>query len=432
MTIVIVAIGTRGDVQPLAALGLGLQARGHAVRLLVGANFRAWAESHGLTTATTGVDIQGMMDSRWGREWSEKGANPIRQLRAMQGLIDEFGWELAQDVWRACEGATAIIGSFTTDTIVASLAERLDVPQLSAVLQPAILATRDGAAALDAPRPNRISWLNYLTSHYIVEPVGWRLNHRIVNRLRREVLKLPRQDWRGYRAALGRALILCGYSRHIIPHPADWPPNVHTTGYWFFPGDEAWEPPAALADFLAVGPPPVYLGFGSMTASDPAQLTDLLVRATERSGQRAILLSGWAGLGDAALPPTIFPLAAAPHGWLFPRVAAVAHHGGAGTTAAGLRAGIPSVLIPHLGDQFHWGRRIAALGLGPAPIPRRALTAERLGDAIRQAASDPAMRRRTEEIGAKIRSEDGVGEAVALIEAFVAQEATSPRAGRYQ
>src|SRR5262245_893961 len=134
MPIVIIAIGTSGDVQPLTALGLGLHARGHPMRLLVGANFRAWVERHALETATTGVDIQGMMDSRWGREWSEQGANPIRQLRAMQGLIDEFGWELAQDVWRACQGATAIVGSFTTDPLVASIAARLGVPHLSALL----------------------------------------------------------------------------------------------------------------------------------------------------------------------------------------------------------------------------------------------------------------------------------------------------------
>ena len=418
MTIVLIAIGTRGDVQPLTALALGLQARGHAVRLLVGANFRAWVEAQGISAATTAVDIQGMMDSRWGQEWSERGANPIRQLRAMQGLVDEFGWELAQDTWRACDGASAIIGSFTTDTIVASIAERLRVPQLSALLQPATLATRDGAAAMDGPRPNQVSWLNYLTSRFLVEPVMWRLNRRLVKRLRREVLHLPSQGWRDYRAALGRALILLGYSRHVIPHPADWPPNVHTTGYWFMP-DEAWEPPAALQAFLAAGPPPVCLGFGSMTASDPARLTDLLVRAVARSGQRAILLSGWAGLGEAALPPTILPLASAPHSWLFPRMAAVVHHGGAGTTAAGLRAGVPSVLVPHLGDQFHWGRRIAALGVGLEPILRRALTAERLGDAIRVAATDTAMRQRAEELGAQIQIEDGVSEAVQLIEGWV-------------
>lgn len=419
MTIVIIAIGTRGDVQPLTALGLGLQAQGHAVRLLVGANFRAWVEERGLATATTGVDMQGMMDSRWGREWSERGANPIQQLRAMQGLIDEFGWELAGDIWRACQGATAVIGSFTTDPIVTSIAERLGVPQISALLQPATLATRDGAAAMDAPRPNRISWLNYVTSRYIVEPVGWRLNRRLIARLRREVLQLRPQSWRAYRAAFRQALVLCGYSRQIIPHPADWPPNVHTTGYWFLPGDEEWQPPAALTDFLAAGPPPVCLGFGSMTASDPAQLTDLLVRATKRSGQRAVLLSGWAGLGDAKLPPDIFPLAAAPHGWLYPRMSAVVHHGGAGTTAAGLRAGVPSVLVPHLGDQFHWGRRIAALGLGPAPIPRRNLTPERLGNAIRLAATDEGMHRRTQEMSARIRAEDGVKEAVRLIDGWV-------------
>jgi sterol 3beta-glucosyltransferase len=266
-----------------------------------------------------------------------------------------------------------------------------------------------------------VSWLNYLTSRFLVEPVGWRLNHRIVNRLRRELLQLPPENWRGYRAALGRALILLGYSRHVIPQPSDWPSNVHTTGYWFLPGEEEWEPPAALTDFLAAGPPLVYLGFGSMTASNPPRLTDLLVRATERSGRRAILLSGWAGLGDATLPPTIFPLASAPHAWLFPRMAAVVHHGGAGTTAAGLCAGVPSVLVPHLGDQFHWGRRLAALGLAPPSIPHRSLTAARLGDAIRLAATNPTMRQRATALSAKLRAEDGIAAAISLIEPFLAR-----------
>lgn len=416
MSIVIVAIGTRGDVQPLLALGLGLQRRGHPVRMLVGANFRDWVAEHGLATATTAVDIQGMMASRWGQEWSEHGANPLRQLRAMQGLVDEFGWQLALDAWRACQDATAIIGSFTTDVLVASFAEKLGVPQFSALLQPATLATRDGAAAMDAPRPHRISWLNYLTARLLVEPVMWRLNRRLVKRLRAEVLHLPPQSWRDYRAALGRTLILLGYSRHVIPHPADWPPNVHTTGYWFLPPDEHWEPPTSLEAFLAAGPPPICVGFGSMPASDPQQLADLLLQAVEGSGQRAILLSGWAGLRADTLPPTVLSLAAAPHDWLFPRMAAVVHHGGAGTTAAGLRAGVPSVLVPHLGDQFHWGRRIAALGIGPPPIPRRSLTAEKLGAAIRIAATSGAMRQRAQALSERIRAEDGIAEAVRRIE----------------
>ena len=335
-------------------------------------------------------------------------------------LIDEFGWALAQDIWHACRGATAIIGSFTSDTVVASIAARLGVPQISALLHPTMLATADGAAAMDAPFPNRVSRVNRLFSKYLVEPVTWRLNRRVVNRLRREVLALPPQTWRDYRAALGRVSILLGYSRHVIPPPADWPSNVHTTGYWFLPADELWSPPPDLAAFLAAGPPPVYLGFGSMPTSDPAHLTALLVRAAEQSGRRAIISAGWAGLGDDALPPGIFPLASAPHGWLFPQLAAVVHHGGAGTTAAGLRARVPSVLLPHLGDQFHWGRRVAALGVGPAPIPRRALTAARLSAAIRQATTDTGMRQRAATLSAAIRQEDGIGTAVALIEQAIA------------
>ena len=191
------------------------------------------------------------------------------------------------------------------------------------------------------------------------------------------------------------------------------------TGYWFADSPIGWEPSPGLLAFLDAGPPPVYFGFGSMTSGDPEGTLKAILKALELTRQRAILLSGWGGLGEGyKLPDYAYAVQSVPHGWLFPRMAAVVHHGGAGTTGAGLRAGVPSILVPFVADQPSWARRVAELGVGPRPIPFRQLTAERLADAISQATSDDAMRERARRMGARIRAEDGIG---AAIEVFMAQ-----------
>jgi len=185
---------------------------------------------------------------------------------------------------------------------------------------------------------------------------------------------------------------------------------------WFLgpPGD--WTPPNSLTAFLEAGPRPVYVGFGSMSSRRPEETTELILQALAEAKQRAVLLSGWSGLRTANLPDTVFMLDSIPFSWLFPRVAAVIHHGGAGTTAAGLRAGVPSLVVPFFGDQFFWGRRVAALGVGPEPIPRKELTAERLARAIERALTDQSMRQRSADLGASIQAEDGVARAVAVVQ----------------
>jgi UDP:flavonoid glycosyltransferase YjiC (YdhE family) len=167
----------------------------------------------------------------------------------------------------------------------------------------------------------------------------------------------------------------------------------------------------------------VYVGFGSMSSRDPQKTGHLVLEALARAQQRAVILCGWGGLQMTDLPPHTIAVDSVPFSWLFPRCAAVVHHGGAGTTAAGLRAGVPSIVIPFFADQPFWGRRVAELGVGPAPIPRKKLTAERLAQAIELAVGDRDMRRRAAELGAKIRAEDGVAQAVAI----VAELPKSPR-----
>jgi sterol 3beta-glucosyltransferase len=213
--------------------------------------------------------------------------------------------------------------------------------------------------------------------------------------------------------------MLYAYSEAVVPRPADWGEHVAVTGYWFLDAPAGWPPPPGLLKFLADGPPPVYVGFGSMFMAGGAPMTTVVVKALELSGQRGVIATGWGGLTAEIGPDHVYFLEAVPHDWLFPRVAAVVHHGGAGTTGAGLRAGRPTVVCPLVGDQPFWGRRVAELGVGSAPLPRAKLTAERLAEAISAAVTDAKMQERAADLGERIRAEDGVARAVALIHQHV-------------
>jgi UDP:flavonoid glycosyltransferase YjiC (YdhE family) len=221
-------------------------------------------------------------------------------------------------------------------------------------------------------------------------------------------------------------LRLYGYSPHLVPKPPDWGDNHHVTGFWFFGATPGWAPPPGLEDFLAAGPPPVYVGFGSMHNRDAAAVTALVHEALGRAGQRGVLYTGWGGLREVPRSDRVFAVGAVPHDWLFPRVAAAVHHGGAGTVAASLRAGVPSVLVPFMADQPFWARRVFALGAAPPPVPRKRLTAERLTAAIHAAVTDPAIRRNAADLGGKVRAEDGVDRAVEMFERYVGRAAPAP------
>lgn len=206
-----------------------------------------------------------------------------------------------------------------------------------------------------------------------------------------------------------------GISPSVLPRPSEWGDHVHLTGYWFLPAEGA-KPSEELRAFVAAGDPPVFVGFGSIAGRDPEETAGIVLEAVRRAGVRAVLASGWGGLSVPDPPEDVLLVGDEPFGWLFPRVASVVHHGGTGTTAEGLRAGCPTVVAPSGGDQPFWGRRVERLGVGLAPLPRRKLSAERLAVAIRTTLDDGRMRERAGLLGEKIRSEDGVGETIALIE----------------
>jgi sterol 3beta-glucosyltransferase len=416
MQMTIIAYGTRGDVQPALALGRALRARGHSVRLLASQPFKDWIEGIGLTAVPARVDVQALMTGELGNEWAEIGNQPLKQMRLMKRMLDQYGLAMMQDAWQGCQGSDLIISSFTSMGYAPAIARALRAGHVIILLQPPTLATRSGAATVSAPLPRRDSWVNYLFGKWVLEQAVWWTSGTVINRFRRETLGLPAQSARENAADWQRLPVLLGYSPYVVPPPPDWPPNVHTTGYWFL-DDDGWTPPTRLLDFLAAGERPVCIGFGSMGGREREAWQRLQLKAVSQSGQRAVLLAGWAGLGEQNLPAHVLGLEAAPHGWLFPRMAAVVHHGGAGTTAAAFRAGVPQVVVPHLADQPFWGGRVERLGVGPRPIPRPKLNVNNLSAAIQAAATDKGMRRRAGDLSELIKGEDGMSVAVQLIEA---------------
>ncbi len=242
----------------------------------------------------------------------------------------------------------------------------------------------------------------------------------IINRCRKDVLGLGKASPFGVAGASKdrKPGQLCAVSPTVVPgYPADDSENIQTTGYWFLDEDQNWRPGPALSAFLENGDPPVYIGFGSMTTGDPARLAQIIVEGVRRAGVRAILGTGWGAIGEIDVPETIHVIKGAPFHVLFKHVSAVVHHGGAGTTAAGLRAGLPALICPLTFDQPFWGRRMFALGCGPKPQPLKRLRAKRFAEGLIELTQTECYRVRAREVASAIAEENGVARAVNIVEA---------------
>lgn len=417
MKITLLTIGSRGDVQPFIALGLGLKAAGHTVTVATHSPYESFVRGFGLGFAPLAGDPRAMLEGEGGLAWLETGRNPLAMLNRMRDLAQPLVRQIAADSFAACADAEALIFSTLGFFPAIGMLDALKIPAMGAYLQPLHPSAEFPAIVFPdlGPAP-----YNRLT-HAAQMELTWLLFRGMLNGMRAEVAGLP-PITQSFRHTIHTPFpVVYGYSPRVLPKPADWGPDKQVVGYWFLDTQAGWTPPADLLDFLADGPPPVYIGFGSMANRDPARMTEVALEALRRSGQRGLLLTGWGGITGADLPDTVYRIESAPHEWLFPQMAAVVHHGGAGTTAAGLRAGVPSILIPHFADQPFWGRRVAALGVGPRAIGRRALTAEALAGAIRRAVGDAGMRARAADLGRAIRTEDGVGAAVRAFEAVIGE-----------
>jgi sterol 3beta-glucosyltransferase len=420
MNIFIVTLGSRGDVQPYVALAKGLQAAGHNVTVCTSASFESFIKDEGLHYGYMSDDFMQMMNSAEGRDAIENTGGVLGSIRTMKKLMQQskvVNRRLMQDSWAAAQVADPDLVIYHPKALGGPhIAEKLGVPAVLTLPVPLIVPTGVYTAA-GLPMLNFGRWYNRLS--YALINRGYKMYDGLVNEFRQAVLGLGKMS----NAALPLSMpdgqpipVLHGVSPHIVPRPDDWPDHVYMNGYWFLDQAQDWQPSADLLNFLDAGNLPVYVGFGSMAGRNPQRLAGIVVEALQLAGARGIIAAGWGGLKASDLPDTIFSIDQAPHDWLFPRMAAVVHHGGAGTVAAGLRAGRPTVICPFIADQPFWGKRIQQLGAGSAPIPHKQLTPQNLAVAIREVMTTPAIRQNAESLGEKIRREDGIANAVAVIE----------------
>lgn len=408
MRSLILALGSRGDVEPLIALAARLVDEGHEATVCAPSSYASDVAFVGAQLVPMGDTADRLMRSAMGGMHGPREAFKLMRpmAAALRAALDEQ--------WAAA-------GVARPDIVVGHpkalggihIAERLAVPYVAAMTVPLLTPTSAFPIPVITRLPRSLNRVSYQANRLSAAGYGG-----LVNAFRRDVLGLPgssRLDDYLHHADGTRVPVLYGFSRYVVPVPEDYPDEARVTGYWFRP-ERPWTAPPGLAEFLAAGHPVVSIGFGSMGFGKDAAARGAMIReAVDRAGVRAVVATGWGGL-ELDDCDRVRVVDAVPHDWLFARVDAVVHHGGSGTTAAGLRAGRPTLVCPVLGDQPFWGRRIHRLGAGPAPIPLADLDAGRLAAALTELVGTPRFAARAGLLAGLIQTEDGTGSAVHFLE----------------
>lgn len=425
--------GSRGDVAPYTGLGHGLRAAGHDVTVVTHERFEGLVRAAGVGFHALPVDPRAELASASGQglHRSRSAAGKMVRLLAMaRALVGE----MAEGLMTAAEANDLLLLSGSVAQIGQTLGEGLGLPTMGAYLQP-LAPTREFAPPVLGSR----SWGT------VANRAGARALNSALDLIFTDACRTLRARMGLHRKAVGAVRrahdrdgwpVVHGFSPYVLPRPRDWRPGLTVTGYWWpYDGPDVQLPPR-VEEFLAAGPPPVFVGLGSATVPDADRFSRTVVGALRAAGVRGVIQRGWSGLhagrpDDAGAPITVrdtavggSPAPAAsptaspyddmlvvdevPHSLLFPRMAAVVHHAGAGTTAAGLRAGVPAVPVPIQFDAAFWSQRLLRLGVAPRPVPLRTLTADTLAAAVHRAVRDPRYAQRAAAVGERIRAEDGV------------------------
>ncbi|ODN87445.1 hypothetical protein L198_07072 [Cryptococcus wingfieldii CBS 7118] len=414
-TFTCLTIGSRGDVQPYIALGLRLMKDGHKVVIVTHGEFKEWVEGYGIEHRQAGGDPTALMKLSQEHRMFSPGF-----FKESLGAFRQWLDDLLLDSWNACHDADVLIESPSAMAGI-HIAEALKIPYFRAFTMP---WTRTAAypQAFLVPAFEMGPSFNYST-YVLYDNIIWKATAPQINRWRKKHLGIKGTDM----AALSvtKVPFLYNFSSSVVPKPLDWHDDIMITGYWSLEdSDSDWSPPAKLDEFIAKakedGKPLVYIGFGSIVVPRPNAMTKSIIKAVEKADVRAIIAKGWSSRGgDPAtegehieFPASCYGVDKIPHAWLFPRVQAALHHGGAGTVGASLRAGIPTLIKPWFGDQFFWSIRVTKLGVG---LKVASLHADDIASALTKATSDKVMIEKAARIGERIRSENGVDTAVKAI-----------------
>ena len=418
MKIFINTFGSRGDFQPFILLGKALKEKGHTVMICTGSRFEAEVTKSGLEYGYITNEALSLLDAD--NTILEDSLGIIGFAKVSLKLIKiakPINKKMVQNAWHAAKDFKPDLVIYHPKALGAvSIAEKFNVPAILISLMPMLAPTAE-FPVLGMPNLKLGGWYNRLT--YKLVSMGYNSYIKGLNDIRineMDLKELPK--YTGITAMYDRTPIpnIHAISPHVLSRPKDWPSIYTMSGYIIEEQEEQWTPSAALQEFLATGEPPVYVGFGSMSGSNPERITNIVIDALTQANVRGILATGWGGLEAMDLPKNIFKIEKAPHAWLFPQMAAVVHHGGAGTTAAGLRAGRPTVICPFLGDQPFWGDQVVRLGVGLKVSSQKKLNAEELAGAICKVTTDIEIQEAATVLGKKIQSEDGVVNAINTIE----------------
>lgn len=414
-------IGSRGDVQPYIALGRGLQKEGHTVTIVTHEEYKEWVTGFGLEHRTAGGDPGALMKL--------SVENKMFSPQFFKESLSNFRtWldDLLVDSWEQCKDADVLLESPSAMAGV-HIAEALHIPYFRTFTMPWTKTKEFPHAFLGSPIESPTC---NAASYVLFDNVLWTATSSQINRWRKNTLGIGHADM-GH-LAQSKIPFIYNFSQAVVPKPLDWGDATVVSGYWFLDNPElGWSPPQTLVDWMAKaradGKPIVYIGFGSITVPNPKLVTERIIRGVLKSGVRAIVSKGWSarmskgGDEDVAFPEECYSLDKVPHDWLFPQIDAALHHGGAGTTGASLRAGIPTLIRPWFGDQFFWASRVQKLGAG---IRLNSLRSKEVSHALKKATSDRVMKERAAGVGERIRQEDGVRTAISTIYTYL------PRAGR--
>ncbi|MFD0003142.1 glycosyltransferase [Streptomyces sp. NPDC127178] len=401
--------GSRGDVAPYTGLGHALSRAGHEVTLVTHGCFERLVAGSGVRFHPMPVDPRAELESERGRSLHRSGTGLGKLVRVVR-MARALAGEMTDDMLAAARTSDVLLLAGSTAPLGHAIAEGLSLPAIDLPLQPLAPTREFGPPMLGGGSWGAVG--NRIAGHGVNLAI-----HRVFSAAVpdvRERLGLSRGKPRTA-ARTGRTLH--GYSPLVVPRPRDWQPHLEVTGYWW-PYDGEAQLPSALREFLDAGPPPVFVGLGSATVPDPAALSTEVVRALRRAGLRTVIQRGWGGLEAAG--DDVLTIDEVPHSVLFPRMAAVIHHCGAGTTGAGLRAGVPAVPVPIQFDEGFWAARLVALGVAPRAVPLRKLTAETLTTAVREATGDPSYGRRAQALAEGLRAEDGTAAVVDAVNRLAA------------
>lgn len=411
MKILLIAIGTRGDVQPFVVMGTRLKAAGHDVHIATAQSFSAMIAKGGLSHHPLPLDVQELLQAPEMKSALTSFSGKIKAYRLTTDIMNQqlsVMWQIGIDV------VPDLILYNLKGAMAPYLGRRFGVPAWPVMLQPGLIATSHYPQFLVASRS--LGRAGNLASHKMIGAlIKFGTNFMIKRWIKATGTEIGSLlDVQAGYAPDGLALRLHAYSPHITPLAPDMPDTEKQVGYVFSEPEE-FAPSPGLKSFLSAGSKPIYVGFGSMPGINHQSINKALLGALELTGLRAVVATGWGGISDLSPGPNVHILESVSHTWLFPRVAAVVHHGGSGTTHEGLRWGRPSVVCPLFADQPFFGQRVADLGVGPAPIAQKRLTADRLASAL-EAAMSSKISAAAESIGKAMRDEDGAGNTVSLVE----------------